>query len=320
MIDRRLREPWLAPSDYPEQRRGENFDEAWHYTDEAGLRGILASKSLWASSHRALNDTSEISFGVSAVRAAWEQSVPRLVKGIPVDLISSWLDEVESLANTLEFFFVSATIHGDSLEHWKFYASGDKPGLAIGFAPDAEFRILAPPGSPQLFQPDYIPTLYWRQIQYGNFDLDWTERVDNKIWETISFALGWYSNLAAGRVSDEKRMQNALAYVYLATVAAIKHVAFAHENEIRIIAVEPPFPNLAQTGNGKYGAKRFMPLVAASEELVNYSSFERRKLPITSVRVGPGEGAIERERTARTLLNDAGLESVPVLRSSIPFR
>lgn len=320
MIDPRSPLPWLTPSDFPEQRRGEKFDEAWHYTDEAGLRGILASQSIWASSHRSLNDTSEISFGVTAVRSAWEQSIPRLVEGAPVELITAWLGEAEALAAALDFFFVSATIHGDSLDHWKFYAAGSKPGIAIGFAPDAEFRVLAPPENPQLFQPDFVPTLYWREIQYGTFDLDWSQRVDNKIWETISFALRSFANLADGRVTDEPRMESALAYVYLATVAASKHVAFANEDEIRLIAIEPPFPNLAQTGDSKFGDKRFMSLVAAEQELVKYSSFERLTLPITAVRVGPGEGSDERVKTARELLDDAGLVSVPVLKSVIPFR
>jgi len=38
----------------------------YHYTDEAGLRGILQNQEFWLTSYVSLNDTSELKFGIDA--------------------------------------------------------------------------------------------------------------------------------------------------------------------------------------------------------------------------------------------------------------
>ena len=44
-------------------------EPVFHFTDVAGLNGILNTKSLWASLATALEDTSEIAFALCRARA-----------------------------------------------------------------------------------------------------------------------------------------------------------------------------------------------------------------------------------------------------------
>ena len=47
----------------------------WHYTDAAGLMGILEKRELWASSALHMNDTTELNLGVSRVEEAFDEAV-----------------------------------------------------------------------------------------------------------------------------------------------------------------------------------------------------------------------------------------------------
>lgn len=104
----------------------------YHYTTTAGLQGIIASKSIWTSDYRFLNDTSEFRYG-------WK---------IVVDAIDRREAEIRSRSSfawqTYELFmrdrdkayaFVgSLTSEGDLLSQWRGYNGGQ--GFAIGFNED----------------------------------------------------------------------------------------------------------------------------------------------------------------------------------------
>lgn len=61
----------------------------YHFTDAAGLDGILRTRSLWASLATALEDTSEIAYALSRAR--------RILESHEVRCDSSFLDEVVPL-------------------------------------------------------------------------------------------------------------------------------------------------------------------------------------------------------------------------------
>lgn len=309
---------WFTPSNNPEQKRYETFDDVWHYTNAAGLEGILRSDTLWASSHLSLNDTSEIEFGIRAVESAWAQFLPELVPEAPIEAVGLWLDEMATKARDRAFYFISATGDGDSLVHWRAYAG--EHGYAIRFDPSSEFRLLRPTDESDLFQPDFIPSMYWRSVQYGEFELRWTQRRDNRIYSMVERALDAFSALKQGRVSDVRALNDSLEQFYLTTVAFVKHAAFEHEQEVRLLAIAPPFPELVATREGRYGAQTYLTLSAAGDEILRYSTSETRQLAITQVRVGPGAGTPKFESWVANLLSDAGYKDVLVDRSELPFR
>jgi hypothetical protein len=111
---------------------------AYHFTDEAGLRGILGTRSLWASLATALEDTSEIEYALS--RAG------RILQDYDVSDNSSFLAEIAPFLDPrksqtvstlgLKIYVVSFRTNVDESAHWETYGrAGTGCSLAFGLKP-----------------------------------------------------------------------------------------------------------------------------------------------------------------------------------------
>lgn len=71
----------------------------YHYTSAAGLYGIVASKSLWTSHYRFLNDTSEFRHGWDIVLAAIERGGAeiRQISSLAWEMIMLFREHSESV-------------------------------------------------------------------------------------------------------------------------------------------------------------------------------------------------------------------------------
>jgi hypothetical protein len=107
-------------------------DSLYHYTNTAGLTGILESRSLWATDLRFLNDASEVNYPRGLLTAA----VDELKSQPPVD--TSTLDRlalIEQLSRVLfpATFAACMCAEADLLSQWRAY--GDADGrYAIGLS------------------------------------------------------------------------------------------------------------------------------------------------------------------------------------------
>jgi hypothetical protein len=107
----------------------------YHFTDAAGLNGMLGSKSLWASLATALEDTSEIVYALSRAR--------QILESHEVTSNSSFLNEVVPLLdprqsqtiNTLGMrtYVFSFRANMDASAHWAKYGRAGT-GFALAFA------------------------------------------------------------------------------------------------------------------------------------------------------------------------------------------
>jgi hypothetical protein len=130
----------------------------YHYTTQAGLLGILESKSIWATHGLYLNDASELKFGIEMFKqrlatlsvragvtgfnalnnrtAADIQKIEELLR----KMASSIISEMSKAEVFVASFFDSACFlsgtgekdPGDTLEQWRAY-SGGSGSLSIGF-------------------------------------------------------------------------------------------------------------------------------------------------------------------------------------------
>lgn len=106
----------------------------YHYTSATGLKGIIESKSIWATDHRFLNDPSEFTHGWAIVFSALESRKTELDKLSDVSwtIIESFIQHSE---RQRVFAFVgSLTSEGDLLSQWRGYGGGK--GFAVGFNED----------------------------------------------------------------------------------------------------------------------------------------------------------------------------------------
>ena len=106
----------------------------YHYTDEAGLKGIITNQEVWFTDHRHLNDPTEMEFGM--------EIAAKILREIASDNphIKLFCDAVRDLfshknmSRTFSFYVGSFTKESDDLGQWRAYAC-DGRGYALGLAP-----------------------------------------------------------------------------------------------------------------------------------------------------------------------------------------
>jgi len=99
MITAEERHPWTK-----------EFPEVAHYTTAEGILGILASKTLWATHYRFLNDYSELEHGkryVTEIYQEVDKSMSNIFKGRPQELEKLWWNPLAPNNNDPEFFVTS---------------------------------------------------------------------------------------------------------------------------------------------------------------------------------------------------------------------
>jgi len=104
----------------------------YHYTNSAGLFGIVNSDRLWATDSKFLNDPSERAYAVEVAREVLEdlkRSSPDGAKAIYESLGSLNLVEQQSK----QVFVTSFCRHGDLLGQWRGYGDFGN-GYALGFS------------------------------------------------------------------------------------------------------------------------------------------------------------------------------------------
>jgi hypothetical protein len=103
----------------------------YHYTDSKGLIGILVDKAIWASGHRYLNDTAELTHALSVVQKQLAEHF-RQASGSQQErysLLQNWT----SICDQHQFFVASFSQEKNKLSQWRAYCSHGG-GFSIGFA------------------------------------------------------------------------------------------------------------------------------------------------------------------------------------------
>lgn len=111
----------------------------YHYCDAASFRGIIESKTIWASAFYALNDPAERKWGYEV----FLQSKERL-KTIADSKFLRIVTDIVKRANSSSMLMVcSLSLHPDHSKQWQRYGAAGR-GFAIGFSAN-ELRMPAKP-------------------------------------------------------------------------------------------------------------------------------------------------------------------------------
>jgi hypothetical protein len=283
-----------------------------HYTNADGLLGIVNSSHLWASSPLALNDSSEVTFGLDLVRHIWG--------AIPSDhlsvgqhaLMGQVLDSLDGIKEAV--YLLSASREGDLLNQWQGYSG--RQGYCLGIDTAKRLAVLEPEDAPE--------EALWRSVGLG-------------------VNPGWYSVLydETDQIEAARRLLTYLVEdmpdptdsagidrfahhvtVFVGTLAGqLKHGAFAAEQEVRYIAPKGVlFPEKFRAG--PFGLVPYVELAAAprSEDYL-YVHPPVGVLPLVGLTCGP---ANEPEKsavaaTAGRFLRARGY-NIEVTTSEVPYR
>lgn len=312
----------------PERGKG----TAWHYTDAHGLLGMLGSDQLWATASLALNDTSEVAYGERLIKELWNHADKSGLPAPCVEFTNAVLDfEFDDFAAD-GLFVVSASLDGDLLSQWRNYAGID--GFAVGLDMDAPLsaalpRDAAPPdsapetepntsGMVMIFDPKMPPSQLfvvpqWSQVAYD--EATQYEQATAVLCDTVQSTPGpdgW-----------EKKREEWPSYVvaarsFLLTAAALmKHPAFVDEREVRFLCSKA---YLGDTEEYRVRGGRLVPYVPVStnHDGDNWATDGSAKLPITSVRYGPGSD-LRGLKVVAALLERRGYPTVEIDRLTTPI-
>ncbi|UZG60386.1 hypothetical protein [Rhodococcus opacus] len=297
----------------------------WHYTDRAGLRGIVEHHCLWSTARAGLNDPLEVTYALEEMRRTWQhyRNTTDLVVDVPRqdvdDLIAHLADEIEST----DLFFTSGSMIGDKLEHWKGY--GSNQGYAICFQAHSTWRIRSHGETPPHELEPASPFLRWREMSYTKFEPGISRPLatasGRALEEVIRSAVGRHDRAVDEPTGHQYALDEALRHV-----CWHKHAGYESEEEIRIAVLNPP-PGTRRTRRSAYGPRKveYVELVAADPmnpgAAISGADDSASLLPIMAVRIGPRntptELAEDLNTTAR-LLDENGY-NVPVLASPTPF-
>lgn len=235
----------------------------YHYTDAAGLIGMLSSGLAWATDYRFLNDKTELLYTNSLIqeiagRKLRENSSPTLT-ALYGALVSGKgvIDEDE------EVFIFSMTEDPDSLSQWRAYSRSGM-GFAVGFdahvladlakSDDAEFSL--------------------RQVIYD-------EHVQRKvISEALDAMESRYRRDVKGRQQSSlliKKIAEVVGELAVYRGSANKHPAFRDEREWRLVG----FPDDELPTKVRNRGAELVPFVEFSMRGID-------RLPIKRIGIGPG--------------------------------
>lgn len=322
----------------------EGHPELFHYTDAAGLEGILRSQCLWATHWQHLNDAKELEhFG---------NALPHLIKPRRVELVNErarqeddfrrWVaanggadllceEESRGLAKALleslvnpdpmeqvfEFYVMSfctpegayegVRTHG-LLSQWRYY--GQRGGYAV-VLDTADLEGLM-----------YLEHGRWNcrislgDVGYSNDPPDVLESRINAL-PTLLNALG------GCKFSSEKECEPLLD-PSLQCFIHYKHWCFAEEREVRLVAVlNGTKMREVHEKEGTEWPERERHYYNDVPRIHLFEGLEVQKrphrLPIKRILVGPGPSQRERETKLLALLDELHYE-IPVTLSDMPIR
>ena len=262
----------------------------YHYTGNAGLKGILERGTLWLSDISSLNDPSELRHGFEIAIRELEKMVadgPPESREFAKDLRSESIRK--KIREAADFFICSFSLCGDDLGQWRAYADNGS-GFALEFDADALEREFTR-------DEDHAASFH---LTYNDVEL---AGLDHQIIEKML-------NLA--QVPNFKD-DLSIAFMAYATTAAIffKHMAYKNEMEYRFLETY----SVGATPSVNWRARR--------NSLIRYREFDwRSAVPgaLKKIIVGPADRKKAFQFASKCLRQYSESGNVQIDCSSIPYR
>jgi hypothetical protein len=270
--------------------------ELYHYTNLEGLGGIIANSDLWLTNARYCNDEEELIHGVRLTQSiVQEQAQSADAKR------REYLDELVRLLEDpqLDPVYICCFCETDNLlSQWRAYAA-NATGVSMAFEP-AGFSYITGPDCP----PNLGLMRFWKV-----FYLPETQR------KIIRSAIDYYPSFEPGAAAGDWARWTAEAIRFF--IPTFKNQDFAEEKEWRLIFTPSP----VSPAKPSYRVARGMliPYYRLSE-LARQLGHTDQKLPLTSVRIGPGPNRRLNATSARMLLDRYGYDAVGIDSSETPYR
>jgi hypothetical protein len=277
----------------------------YHYTNDAGLRGILESGQLWLTDVFDLNDPSELNHGFSQAIKVLNSKAS---VGPPESRIFAERFEAFAKAGYIQkiahFFVCSFSAHKDDLGQWRAYADNGR-GYAMAFdAKTLEQPFVAESIVPK-FSNGTFPVLYDDKQLTQIYD-----QLINEAFPLISLPRG--RNLQGPVINSYmSQLDFWLTYHALQAMLYFKHEAYKSEEEYRFLQIH----RADEAPAVKFRQRPY--------SLVRYREFDWKSKASAALRqivVGPSADRQKAPQFASACVREFHGGDIEVIQSEIPCR
>ena len=262
----------------------------YHYTDAAGLRGILQTGRVWATHTDFLNDAAELEFACDELKDALREQIELLKdldesaeQGGSREAAAAFLqDFVEDLNGTIggNVYVSSFSLDGDSLAQWRAYAPA---GYAIEFDQTDFFALTDEERQRALTKnPGGYSGGRWKEIAYGQDASALAKTLAKQARDH------YLQNLPAG--NSGVHINHGMIELFADALPLMKHDSFSVEREQRLVVLPGDSPRLFRDSGLGMGP-------------IPYVEVPFHTNSIKGVRIGPGPNKKLRARSASMLLD-----------------
>ena len=276
------------------------FGLLYHYTNAAGLLGIVEHNKFWATHINYLNDASELIYARNLVEGALKQREEQTKVPIVREFFRRVIARFD-ISQTMDVFVSCFCEEGDLLSQWRGYAQAGE-GYSIGID-GHQFGQIG--GGKNFF---FGPVEYDREMQEAIVDGILTNVLDG-----LSKLTRARTVQGASRSIDEccKVFRRAIWY----PLVTFKDAMFTAEKEWRLIEIMTR-EKAGERARFRSSGSKLVPYIE-----LDFSQFEAPgKIPIRQICHGPTLNPQLAVRVLQLLLAKNGYANAEVLGSRIPLR
>jgi Protein of unknown function (DUF2971) len=313
------------------------MSSVFHYTDSAGLLGILSSKSLFATHYRYLNDVSEGSLIRDLILPILEDEIreinPKLrergllrgfyefhgARGDRLQAEGFYTSLVNGLDNATPPFVLSFCRHTEdkTIEHgllsqWRGYAGS--AGFAIEFDVDELDKLMKVECDTFAY-----PVMKSDYVRYKGYDDLFDQKVYCGVAGELIRSIFLNSSVDVSDITGKKDLDSVMLN-FANTAPFLKHEGFQEEEEYRIVAGRVDQDKIAPGATRRVKEIKFRPKEGLIVPYIKLFEGSPRDLPIKSIIVGPHPSQEKQEAAVRMALKSTPFSKAQVRLSAIPFR
>ncbi|MEE2952249.1 MAG: DUF2971 domain-containing protein [Pseudomonadota bacterium] len=290
-------------------------DTIFHYSNVSGLKGICASKSLWSSDFRFMNDKSEINFGLRIL----EMIIAREPLGISGELRGEILKCIARMIEGRQSAYVFSTSFckkGNLLSQWRTY--GQRDGLAIEFRKEN----IENDAQAQNFITGKVHYYFSKNEDKQEGTL--TQWIEHRV-KTLQVAMeGIEKRIDEDFGADDTELKalvlngersTILDRWILETAAFIKHPVFEEECEWRAVRVVDTSDYRAVSIKDRSSGSTVIPYIELA-----LNAHENSAIPVQRIIIGPNADYDAIDHSVSHILRMAKITNYAVFRPDIPLR
>lgn len=272
----------------------------FHYTNQAGMLGIMQSDTLWATKIHYLNDESEFQLALNLAKGELRDQIEiiRSINGdtYEIERRECLLENISTIEN-INVCVISLSEAKDLLSQWRAYADG-VGGFSIGFNVET-LRSRAAEDGFELVKCIYEEDSQLKVIQELIAE---TLRVD---FNTVKIK----ADPSNGKKVFVMKTGGDFAEKLVRIAPVLKNESFREEKEWRLISK----PTSVR-------AMKFRPGKSSLLPYIDFNLGESKSFYLKEVVSGPSPNKHLMESSAKMLMSKYGFDSNRVVSSKIPFK